>query len=125
MIKLSIPLVAPSVNHYVKHTRSGRHYVTAEALAFKDAVALFSKGKSIRGESYYVEIMIYLAKKQKGDIDNFAKCCLDGLVDAGVIDSDSKVTYLGLFKRRDALSPRTEISIWEQSEYGRITWRMN
>jgi Holliday junction resolvase RusA-like endonuclease len=47
-VEICVSLVPPSVNRYVRHTRSGRHYVTAEALAFKEAVGLFARGARLR-----------------------------------------------------------------------------
>jgi crossover junction endodeoxyribonuclease RusA len=111
-ISFSVPAVPPSVNHYLKHTRTGRHYVTEEAKDFKDYVVLFSSKQRIRWKHYGVEILIFLGKKQKGDLDNFAKVCLDSLVFAGVIDSDAKITDLHMTKDRDISNPRTVISVW-------------
>lgn len=111
-ISFTVPMVAPSVNHYVKHTRTGRHYVTPESDVFKRYVAQFARGAQIRWASYEVHITIYLAAKQKGDIDNFPKCVLDGMVKAEVIDSDAKVTVLVLKKFRDPGNPRTEIKVF-------------
>ena len=111
-IRFTVPLVPPSVNHYVKHTRRGRHYVTCEAKAFKAAMVYCAQGKRVIAEKYGVELMIFLGANQKGDIDNYAKCALDGLKDADVIHSDAAVTCLVLFKDRDATNPRTEIKVW-------------
>jgi len=108
---ITVPLVPPTVNHYVKHTRRGRHYVSGEAISFKEAVRLFSKRQQVRGAQYKVEVWVHLGKGQKGDIDNFAKVVLDGLKDAGVIDSDAKIANLHLYKRRSADRPRTEIMV--------------
>jgi Holliday junction resolvase RusA-like endonuclease len=76
-------------------------------------VRLYSKGRSVSGKEYGVRIGIYLGAKQKGDLDNFAKVCLDSLVKCGVIDSDAKVVELYMFKYRDRKNPRTEISVWD------------
>lgn len=111
VVSFTVPLVPPTVNHYVKHTRSGRHYVTQEATEFKKALAIFANGARLEGKSYSVGIGIYLAAKQKGDVDNFGKCVLDGLKDSGVIDSDAKVQSLQIAKFRDAANPRTEITV--------------
>jgi crossover junction endodeoxyribonuclease RusA len=108
---ITVPLVAPSCNHYVKHTRKGRHYVTSEATAFKEALRLYARRQTVRGKAYKVEIWVHLGKGQKGDIDNYAKCCLDGLKDARVIDTDAKVENLHLYKRRDPANPRTELVV--------------
>jgi Holliday junction resolvase RusA-like endonuclease len=58
-----------------------------------------------------VEIAVFLGKDQRGDLDNFAKVVIDGLVKASVIDTDSKVSELRMRKRRDWAHPRTEITV--------------
>jgi len=112
ILTFSVPLLAPSVNHYAKHTRTGRHYVTGEARAFKDAVALYARGRSVRFDWYSVVVTLTLGPKQKGDIDNFGKLALDALVDAGVIHSDAKVSCLVLHKFRGP-SPSTAFAVME------------
>lgn len=100
-MNVEVPMIPPSVNHYVKHTRTGKRYVTDEATAFKQAVATFSKGRYVQGKSFHVGIDITLGKGERGDIDNFPKLCLDGLADAGAFRdpkgnqlSDAHVTTL-------------------------------
>src|SRR6185437_2787106 len=95
-----VPLIPPSVNHYVKHTRKGRHYVTPEALAFKEAIPLCAKQRRVRHKFYAIEIYINLMDGQKLDLDNCAKVILDGLVEGGTIHSDAAVTGLYLHKKR-------------------------
>ncbi len=109
-----VPGIPPSVNHYKKPRRGGRWgmYVTEEALKFKSDLALCAKGMCVPAKRYGVEISIFLGKKQKGDLDNFSKCVLDGMVDAGVIDSDAKIVELTMRKDRDIANPRTVISVW-------------
>jgi Holliday junction resolvase RusA-like endonuclease len=109
-VYFTVPLVPPSVNHY-KIKGRGHYFVTKEAVEFKSQVKIFARGQSVRASAYGVEIHIYLGFKQKGDLDNFAKCVLDGLKDAGVIDSDAKITYLYMEKKRDGKNPRTEIGV--------------
>lgn len=111
-LSFSVPLLAPSVNHYVKHTRSGRHYRSGEADAFMDAVRLCARGKFVRFPWYSVVVNLTLGPKQKGDLDNFGKVCLDALVKAGVIHSDAKVSCLVLRKHRGD-TPSTEFSVTE------------
>lgn len=83
-ITFTVPLVPPSVNHYVKHTRTGRSYVTAEAMEFKIAIAVYANHSSVRAKTFSVSIAVVLPKRARGDVDNFPKLCLDGLADAGV-----------------------------------------
>jgi crossover junction endodeoxyribonuclease RusA len=110
-LTITVPLVPPSVNHYVKHTRTGRHYVTAEGRAYKQAVAIFARGQSLRAKRYELEAVIHLGHGQRGDGDNFWKVIADGLVEAGVIHSDAAVSDWILRKRRDRNNPRTEITV--------------
>lgn len=110
-ISFTVPLIPPSCNHYVKHTRKGRHYVTKEAQDFKLLVAYYGKGHAIHAEAYSVSAAIYLGHGKRGDIDNFAKCLLDSLVSARVIHSDAAVEEITLRKRRDRKNPRTEITV--------------
>ena len=83
MSTLTVPLIPPSVNHYAKHTRQGKHYVTPEAKAFKDAVAIFNRGNFTQGKTFYVTIAVILGAGDSGDVDNFPKLVLDGLKDCG------------------------------------------
>jgi crossover junction endodeoxyribonuclease RusA len=114
-LEICVPLLPPSVNHYVKHTRDGRHYVTAEAKAFKAAIPLCARQRQVRHDWYAIEIWINLAKGDKIDLDNCAKVILDGLVEGGQIHSDAAVTCLTLHKTRryDHLAGKTCITIWE------------
>ena len=111
VITITVPLEPPSVNHYVKHTRSGRHYKTPEAIAFQQALALFAKHQSIKAKAYRVHYTVYQGKGSRGDVDNYAKCILDGMVHAGVIHSDAAITELSMAKQRDWENPRTEIRV--------------
>ena len=84
MISFTVPLIPPSVNHYVKHTRTGRSYITAEALAFKQALGVYSGSKMVRGKEFAVFIEVVLPKGKSGDVDNFPKLVLDGLAECGI-----------------------------------------
>ena len=95
-LEFTVPLLAPSVNHY----KNSRHHVGEEATAFYEAVRLFARGEYVRFPWYSVEVWFTLGPNVKGDADNFLKCGLDALVRAGVIDSDAKVTDLEVHKRR-------------------------
>lgn len=74
---------------------------------------VFCRGANIEADTYEVTIKVYLAAKQKGDVDNFLKCALDSLRDAGVIRSDARITRLWVEKFRDKENPRTEFTVTE------------
>ena len=106
---VEIPLVPVSVNHYVKHTRSGRHFITSEAKTFLKAVEICAGKKQIRGEEYALLVHVFFGKGQRGDGDNLWKLIADGLVKAGVIHSDAAVKDWHLLLSRDPQNPRTLI----------------
>jgi crossover junction endodeoxyribonuclease RusA len=109
-VRFTVPLVPPTVNHYVRHLRSGRHIVTPEAIAYKDAVAILSQGQQVDARAYSVGLGIFLGKGDKGDIDNFPKLVLDGLK-GHVFRSDAQVRRLVVNLDRDWENPRTEIEV--------------
>ena len=113
VLSFTVPLVPPTVNHYVRHTRKGEHYLTRAAKAFKDAVAICAAGRSIDDDAKRVQvaISIYLGRGDRGDIDNYPKCVLDGLKGT-VIKSDAMVKCLLVTLERDAANPRTVIGLW-------------
>lgn len=119
-IHIIVPMTPPGVNHYVKHTRSGRHYKTKEALAFEKVGAIACAGMAISAKTYSVRVEVYLGYKVKGDIDGFAKQTLDLIANCGVLldrkgrrSTDAHITELHMTKHRDIDRPRCEI--WVRS----------
>ena len=115
-MNFTIPLVPPSGNDYKKPDwPHKRFYVTREAVAFKEAVAIFSRvaGGTVPGKYFRVEVHIYLGKRQRLDADNSQKCLLDGMQEGGVFGerSDASVKELHVYIHRDAEEPRTEVSV--------------
>ena len=119
-LKFTVPMIPPTVNHYVKHTRSGRHYVTKEGMAFKAAVGLLARGATVAPETrrdrskarYRLTVRVFLGPKQRGDGDNLWKCVADGLVEANVIHSDAAVKEWLMFVDGDErIQGRTEIEV--------------
>jgi Holliday junction resolvase RusA-like endonuclease len=108
--------IPPSVNHYVRHSRSGRHYKDGSAKEFSEKLALAcSASRPVHGMQFEVHIWISLGKRQKGDIDNFPKVVLDSISRAGMLRnyktgslmSDSHVTHLQVTKERGERSMTT------------------
>lgn len=119
MLKITIYQTPPSVNHYTKYRafqpREGKPIVTAypgkEAKAWWKAVAFEAGDKVVDAPMYEIAYVVYQGPNERGDVDNYAKCVLDGLVKAGVISSDHLVTAVHGYKKRDRDKPRTEIFI--------------
>ncbi len=119
-MKITIPLTPPSVQHYMKQRVAevnGRNmvmfYPGKEAKVWWKAVEKACAGQTFTAKQYEVAYVVYQGANERGDVDNYAKCVLDGLVKAKVIDSDHKVTAMHAYKVRDRTSPRTEIFIRE------------
>ena len=116
---IKVPLIPPSVNHYIKHTRSGRHYKTGEAQAFKDEIALAVKGRYVESIYLSVIISVTLGTGERGDVDNFPKLVLDALADCGVfrnskgiIVSDAHVVRLEVTKNDRARPDKGYTEVW-------------
>lgn len=114
-LSMTIPGTPPSGNNYIRHTRQGRHYMTAEATKFQADVALLAGGQSVSGKRHGVDIQISLAPKQKGDLDNFLKVLIDSLVKAGVLKTDAGICHLRAMKKRaeTAQESQTEVYVWD------------
>lgn len=121
-------LCPPSGNHYKTPTmytgKDGFAHrgfkVTPEAKAFKDAVAIFSRGRTIspatererQNVRYRVGVHVVLGSRARMDCDNSAKVAVDALQAAGVIHSDAKVVECVLtIDRNDRANPRTEFFV--------------
>ncbi len=127
-LKIVIPGVPPSVNHYkdseiLLNRRTGRHFIkwtpTADSEIFKYTVRNIARGASVapatlgeqRKTRYILRAVVYLGTGKRGDGDNFWKVIADSLTFAGVIHSDAAVDDWHLYKRRDREHPRTEITV--------------
>jgi Holliday junction resolvase RusA-like endonuclease len=113
----SVPLLPPTVNHYKQPRCRGRWFKTAAAVAFIDAVCVFSRKTRVTGNFYELDLSFYLGPSKwalsSNDLDNFPKVAIDALGRAGVITNDGRVLDLHLHKRFVALDrlERTEYRV--------------
>jgi len=120
-LTLTIPIEPPSGNHYKSFRVIGKHaswYLTKEAKAWHAAVLSEAtwdypaeKFVPLTGKAHEVTYTVYQGSGSRGDVDNYAKVILDGLVKAGVLKSDASVVAMHAYKFRDRLNPRTEITV--------------
>lgn len=79
----------PSVNHYWKHTRQGRHYISKAGREFKkiatDVCAMFDPFEG----AVEIKMEIYFPDNRPRDLDNITKGVFDSLVGAGLIQDDN------------------------------------
>jgi Holliday junction resolvase RusA-like endonuclease len=126
IVAFTVPwLTPPSTNHYTRTCyytgKDGQAHkgkkLTPEARAFKDAVALFARGRTVapvknserRKVRYEVRMDIYLGPNQRLDADNAGKVGIDALVNCGVIHSDAYVApFIVTTHKDDRTNPRTE-----------------
>jgi len=125
-LKIVVPLIPPSVNHYKvpKIIRRGRFHSliweeTPESIIFKLTLRQLARGATVspatltdqRKTAYRPRAIVYLGKGERGDGDNFWKVIGDSLTAAGVIHSDAAVIDWHMYVRRDRERPRTEITV--------------
>ena len=108
VVEFTVPYLNPvTVNHYTRSCyyrgKDGQSHKgkkrTPEANAFREAVAIFARGRTVAPATdrerkkvrYAVRIDVYLGPGARGDFDNFWKCGMDALKDCGVIHSDAAV----------------------------------
>jgi len=65
-----------------------------------------------------VDVISYLGKRQRTDVDNLAAAPLDSLEEAGVIANDYWIKRLLCVRRKDDDNPRVEITIQLYAESG-------
>ena len=93
-IKIYLPFLPPTLNHYLGQATGGRKYKTQEAVKFDTDVFYICSRKSIMAERLRCEMHFYFKKGRRGrksDIDNRVKPLWDSLVKAGVMKDDSLI----------------------------------
>lgn len=80
-------------------TMKGYTYTPPRTRAYEEHVAMVARstGKTFDGD---IRVFIDLRSKAKlrGDIDNYAKCVLDGMVKGGLISDDRQIVHLNISK---------------------------
>lgn len=117
MVELILPY-PPTVNHYWKHTKSGRHYVTPKGKAFQLEVWKIGKQFDRLFGAVSVQVDVYLPDKRRRDIDNLLKALLDGLTASGVIEDDSLIADLRIRKVGFVPKGKVVVRIEELSNEG-------
>ena len=99
-ILFTVPLLPPSVNHYKTPRRGGGWFVSKEAQAFIEAVAMLCPKERLTETLYQVRINYRMPGRNlyRTDLDNLLKVSLDALTHAGVIKDDRYVVYIQAYK---------------------------
>jgi Holliday junction resolvase RusA-like endonuclease len=109
VVRLSMP-IPPSANRYWRKFRN-RMVVSQEATAYKKLVGLLATQANVTclDGDVIVRMDVYRAHR-RGDLDNFAKCCLDSLQGVG-FRNDSQIVELHMRRFDDKRNPRVEVWI--------------
>lgn len=95
-VSFELPILPPSVNHYVDHRQAGGHTVhrkTAEAKAFEGSflamLPAHLRGSYVVGERFSISITIVPGPADSGDVDNYPKLLLDCCAAAGFLRKET------------------------------------
>lgn len=86
-LEIALPY-PPSVNHYWRHTRNGRHYISERGRAYKADVAKICRECDPFKGAVQVQLAVFYPDKRKRDPDNLLKALWDALVSSGLIEED-------------------------------------
>ena len=101
----------PSSNRYWRKTRTGRVYVSEEAISYRDDVLIKTlKIKPMKGE-LSLSAKFYRPRKS-GDLDNRLKILIDAM-QGRCFENDSQIVEIHAFRFDDKISPRVEVEIRE------------
>ncbi|MCK3654244.1 hypothetical protein A4G19_13080 [Pasteurellaceae bacterium Macca] len=86
-VEIELPY-PPSVNHYWKHTKQGRHYISPKGKAYQSQVFVACLGHLPFQKPVAISVDVYLPDNRKRDLDNLWKVLLDSLVNAQIVADD-------------------------------------
>ena len=78
----------PSVNHYWRHTRNGRHYISEKGRAYKAEVSRICRQFDSFKGAVKVQLLVYYPDQRKRDPDNLHKALWDAVTASGLIEED-------------------------------------
>lgn len=87
----------PTVNHYYRAGARGARFLTARALAYRDAVAAIvyvERANRSLTSRLGVDVLVHCPDRRERDLDNLAKSLLDALQHAAVYRRDSQIDRL-------------------------------
>ena len=87
-LELALPY-PPSVNHYWRHTRSGKHYISAEGKAFQVEVLKICRLFDPFAGAVKIKMEVFYPDKRERDPDNLQKALFDALTASGLIKDDN------------------------------------
>ena len=97
MLTLTLPW-PPSTNTYWRHPTkgrlAGRHLISEQGRAYREAVAiqvLAQNGRQLLDCPLAIDIEVFMPDRRRRDLDNLLKSLLDSMTHAGVWADDSQI----------------------------------
>lgn len=84
-LTIEIPMLPPSVNHYVEHKAQGVHVKSSRAKAWERDWPIFSRGAYVQGSRFAARIAYIFGPGDSYDVDNLNKCVLDCAAKSGML----------------------------------------
>ena len=90
----------PSVNHYWQRNRNGSMRIGAAGVAYRKSMLLHIATLHAKRIGPRVKVSIYAKPpdRRKRDLDNILKAILDALTHSGLIEDDSCIDYLCIWR---------------------------
>jgi crossover junction endodeoxyribonuclease RusA len=108
MITLRLPF-PPSVNRYWRHPSrgplAGRHLISQEGRAYRDAVRLaVLHQRAVHGLEGQLRLTVHAHPPdlRRRDLDNLLKALLDAMAHAGVVEDDSQFFGISIWRMAPA-----------------------
>jgi len=100
-MKLILP-IPPSINHYYRNDEQGGRKINKRGKEYRFAVKLAAtqaRAEKIEGA---VSVIVYVIcpDYRRRDLDNMLKCLLDAITHAGLIEDDSMIVELSMYKHK-------------------------
>lgn len=108
----------PSINHYWRRSKNGMMHISAEGVAFREAVhwqvLQQCPLKSLQGD-LSVDIEAFMPDRRRRDLDNILKALLDAITHAGVWMDDSQIVDLRIRKAK-TIAGMVKVKILQASD---------
>lgn len=87
VLEIALPF-PPSVNHYWRHTKQGRHYISDEGKRFQSQVFMRCMAEMPFTQAVEISVEVTMPDNRPRDLDNLWKVLLDSLAKAKIIEDD-------------------------------------
>ena len=102
VLKIQLPH-PPSINHYWRHTRSGKHYISKEGRDFRAVVCGTLRAAKVNPYPMPTRLAITIhwhpPDRRRRDADNIFKPLFDALEHGGAFEDDWQIRHIFMSER--------------------------